>query len=290
MAHRLELSHIRPVKTMAAHELVLEQIRTAILVGRYGPGDKLPRERDLAEMLQVSRTTVREAIAVLTSDGLIQVKRGRSGGLIVRATELDETVIRESLRTNRQKLDEVFEFRKVVEGASARIAAEKRTAADLIRLRSILTTMDEIVGGEVGHGQDIVARFMALDHEFHAQIALASRNPWLADATIAARIEMFRPVGGVFRRLEPSAHTAHHHVLEAIEAQDGAAAERWMTSHIDETWAVIDSWLEGKRRVKVTPPPEGRREDRQEEGRQESGRLSAIASQLGAGRSPRIRR
>ena len=74
---------IEPVQLMLAHELVLEQLRTALALGRFRAGDTLPRERDLAEMLQCLRPPVREALAVLASEGVIEIRRGRGGGLFV---------------------------------------------------------------------------------------------------------------------------------------------------------------------------------------------------------------
>ncbi len=72
-----------PVATVPAYELVLEQLRRSINLGHFGPGDKLPPERDLARQLGVSRTTVREAVRVLEGEALVEVRRGSTGGITV---------------------------------------------------------------------------------------------------------------------------------------------------------------------------------------------------------------
>src|SRR6056297_555626 len=74
-----------PIHHTATYERVVEQIRRVIYLGRYLPGDKLPPERELAQQLGVSRTTVREAIRMLEGENLIRVKRGATGGIIVAA-------------------------------------------------------------------------------------------------------------------------------------------------------------------------------------------------------------
>ena len=72
-----------PIRLSLAHEIVEENIRAAIRLGRFLPGDKLPPERTLAEQLGVSRTVLRQAIKNLEESGYLNVKRGAKGGLIV---------------------------------------------------------------------------------------------------------------------------------------------------------------------------------------------------------------
>ena len=74
---------IESVHAAAAYEVAADNIRRAIALGRFLPGDKLPPERELSEQMQVSRTTIREAVRVLEGEGLITVKRGALGGLVV---------------------------------------------------------------------------------------------------------------------------------------------------------------------------------------------------------------
>ena len=75
---------LEPVAAVPAHELVLAQLRRSIHLGHFGAGDRLPPERELARQLGVSRTTVREAVRVLEGEGLVEIKRGSSGGISVR--------------------------------------------------------------------------------------------------------------------------------------------------------------------------------------------------------------
>src|SRR3954454_18723152 len=82
-AHDLPGAVLRPVRGHHAFESCVEQLATAIRLGVYPRGTMLPAERDLAERLQVSRATLREAMAALRQAGLVQTTRGRAGGTVV---------------------------------------------------------------------------------------------------------------------------------------------------------------------------------------------------------------
>jgi GntR family transcriptional regulator, transcriptional repressor for pyruvate dehydrogenase complex len=224
------------IRTPASYELVVDQIRRAIQIGRFLPGEKLPTERELAGQLGVSRTTVREAMRVLQGEGLIETRRGRAGGAVVIAADGTPAERRQLLRRRLAELENVFDYRLAVEPAAARLAAQRRTKTDLARLRD---AMDELSALAAGAGDDSEisppSRFFATDAGFHHRIALASRNPLLAEAVDDARAAMFLPIGGVFTQLHPSANELHAEILAAIEGQDGEAAERAMAQHIGMT-------------------------------------------------------
>ena len=242
---------IEPVQLVLAHELVLEQIRTALALGRFRAGDTLPRERDLAEMLQVSRPPVREALAVLAAEGVIEIRRGRNGGLFVTGRPADEASKVKLLRENRERLRETFEYRIIVESAAARYAAQRRTRSELTGLRGMVVEMQRLSDLlSERYDAKLLGEFFAVDNDFHLGIAHASRNDWLAKATLAARIEMFRPVGSIFERLEPQANHLHEQIVTAIADKDAESAGRWMAEHIEETRASIESWLQPKARTR----------------------------------------
>lgn len=231
---------LSPVRQVQAHELVVDQIRTAIMLGRFRPGETLPTERQLAEFLQVSRTTVREAVSVLANDGILDVRRGRGGGLFVRAFTADEEAVRQALRAHRDRMTEVFDFRLAVESFAAKYAAERRTKPDLHKLRRLLAVMDEL---QASNDNSLTAQFIQVDTRFHLCIAETARSPWLHRSVTMARVEMFRPVGAIFKRLEPNANDLHEQIVDAIEERDGDKAARFMFEHIDGTRQIVDMWL-----------------------------------------------
>ena len=207
---------------------MLEQVRTALALGRFRPGDTLPSERDLASMLQVSRTVVREAVAVLNAEGVVEVRRGRSGGIFVSDRQIDETTKLRILRESSQRLraDVRVSSRRRIRGGEVRRRTPHRTRAGRAQAlrRGDAAVQRDARGG--AHDTKLMAEFFAVDHEFHLGIARASRNGWLANATLAARVEMFRPVGSIFERLEPEANHLHEQICGAIEA----GTESWPAS------------------------------------------------------------
>lgn len=234
---------LSPVRQVQAHELVVDQIRTAIMLGRFRPGETLPTERQLAEFLQVSRATVREAVSVLASEGILDVRRGRGGGLFVRAFTADEEAVRQALRAHHDRMTEVFDFRVAVESFAAKYAAERRTKADLQELRRLLAVMDELKASMHGDDSSVAAQFIRVDTRFHLRIAETARSPWLYRSVTMARVEMFRPVGAIFKRLEPNANDLHEQIVDAIEERDSDKAARFMFKHIDGTRQIVDMWL-----------------------------------------------
>jgi DNA-binding FadR family transcriptional regulator len=222
------------IRAPASYELVLDQIRRAIQIGRFLAGQKLPSERELADQLGVSRTTVREAMRVLQGEGLIETRRGRSGGAIVIAPETTPAERRRVVRRRLAELENVFDYRLAIEPAAASLAAQRRRKADLaalketvVELRALASTPEE--------GLSPVSRFFATDAEFHDRIARTTRNPLLVQAVSDARAAMFLPVGGVFTALHPNANQGHEEIYAAIEHGDGEGAHLAMTEHVDLT-------------------------------------------------------
>ncbi len=244
MAQTASSYGLEPVRVLATHELVLDQIRTAINLGRFRPGDKLPSERELAAMLRVSRTTVREAVALLESEGIVAVRRGRGGGIVVVDPARSRAELRRLLRSQRDELLDVFDFRVAVESSAARLAAARRTKQDLEAMTRHVQAMAEIIEDRVRvTGPSTVAQFQNIDSQFHLAIARAAGSARLTQAILAARSEMFLPVGAIFPDLDPSSNDMHSAVVDAIAARDGDAAAACITEHIYATRDYIATLL-----------------------------------------------
>jgi GntR family transcriptional regulator, transcriptional repressor for pyruvate dehydrogenase complex len=228
---------IAAIRAPASYELVVEQIRRAIQIGRFLPGEKLPTERELAGQLAVSRTTVREALRVLQGEGLIETRRGRAGGAVVIAAAAGTASERRQIvRRRLAGLENVFDYRLAVEPLAARLAAQRRSKADVARLHETMKTLNALAAGADDHSDvSPPSRFFATDAEFHHRIGLATRNPFLVQAINDARAAMFLPVGGVFAALHPTANEHHEEILSAIEARDADGAQRAMSMHVEKT-------------------------------------------------------
>lgn len=145
------------------------------MTGKLAPGNTLPAERELKEMLQVSRGTLREALRVLEQKGLIEIKLGVGGGAIVKGVGYEQ--VGESLalliRYQKVSLSHLAEFRKTVEGDVAALAAKRAQADDIKRLTDLLDKARDFV--EMGHAY--VPEFIGVDKEIHLAIAEISQNP-----------------------------------------------------------------------------------------------------------------
>ncbi|MET8824293.1 FCD domain-containing protein [Streptomyces sp. NPDC004610] len=235
---------LSPVRQIAAHELVVEQIRRSIEIGQFLPGDRLPPERELAETLDVSRTTVRSAIAVLEREDMISVRRGRGGGFLVLEPTYDLAATRQRLQRDRAAMQAAFEFRVIVESGAARLAAERRLEEDLAPLSQLVDRMRETIEGARQETRSThLHEYNVLDSSFHLGIAQASGSRHLARAVDESRRRMFLPVGAIFGRIDSAGDEAHAEILAAIEAKDSEASARLMTEHISRTRETFEAWL-----------------------------------------------
>ena len=217
------MTEIEAVDLVPAHQVVTERLRHAIHLGTYLPGDKLPPERMLAQQLGVSRMTVREAVRVLRAEGYVSSRRGSAGGITVLDQDENSMRLRQVLLGRMDELDDNFDFRIAVEGAAARLAAQRRTKADLTCLREAYLQL----------GRDVqTARFRAADNVFHLAIADAAKNTLMRQAIENVRAMTWVPLDRVISSVFTSAHEHHAQILEAIESSDPDAAERAVVAHI----------------------------------------------------------
>lgn len=247
-------SAIGSIRSTATYELVVEQLRKAIFLGRFMPGEKLPPERDLAKQLLVSRTTIREAIRVLEGEGLVAVRRGAAGGLVVLDQHrLKKAEIEVYMEAQRALLDSLFEFRIANECAAASLAAMRREPKHLARMRKALVEMDTLCATEESRANTAnIARFFACDSEFHLAIAEASMNHFLLEAVEQSRAAMFLPVGKVFLKLEDRANDHHRGIFQAIESQNCKLASQRMRMHIEATRASLYNMMPKAAKPKKT--------------------------------------
>lgn len=159
--------------TRRAFEDVVEQIREAIVSGRLMPGDRLPPQREMKEMFQVSRATIMEALRVLEKADLITIRPGTTGGTFVSHATTD--TLAESilllLSLEGVSMEELGEFRERVEGGTAYWAAERATEVELEDLRARMERLKSMAS--VGTPW---SDFLAEDFALHHAISEYSRN------------------------------------------------------------------------------------------------------------------
>ncbi|MBZ9772444.1 FadR/GntR family transcriptional regulator [Mesorhizobium sp. CO1-1-8] len=243
---------INSIRASATYDLVVEQLRRAIFLGRFIPGDKLPPERELASQMLVSRTTIREALRVLEGEGLITVKRGAAGGLTVLGQgRLRPAEIEVYLESQHELIDSVFEFRVANECLAASLAATRRTKKHLDRMSKALQIMADLCSTPQTRAvTENIAMFLSRDSEFHLAIAEASSNKFLMAAIEESRAAMFLPIGKVFTRLEDNANDHHEAIYQAIKDRNPELAAQTMRLHIEATRASLHNLLPKSRRTR----------------------------------------
>jgi GntR family transcriptional regulator, transcriptional repressor for pyruvate dehydrogenase complex len=237
--------HLAPIKAIATYELVANQIQRAVHLGLLVPGDRLPAERALAQQLGVARMTVREAIRVLAHEGRITVRRGAHGGMWIRPQDVTKRELVQLAADTDRAIGDVYEFREVVEGASARLAAARAKSKDVQKLRNLSSSMETILAAHLKNPEisSNVPRFLALDSQFHSEIARISGNHFIIEAVERGLAARYAPFGAVLRTLTPRANNGHKELVDAIAAGDGARAEKVMHGHVLAARTSIESRL-----------------------------------------------
>ncbi|MFF5119404.1 FadR family transcriptional regulator [Dactylosporangium aurantiacum] len=232
----------RPVRGGNAFEITVARLAQAIRLGLVPVGERLPPERELAERLQVSRVTLREAIAALREAGFLESRRGRSGGtFVVRSTgdahadaaEQDAAAL---AREMGDTLHDALDFRRVLEpGAAALAATRALSAADRAHLVACLAA---------ARTRDPRTRRVN-DSRLHLAIAAASGSTSVAAsiADVQLRLDRLLAAIPVLRRNLDHSDAQHERVVEAILAGDPVVARTEMEEHCDATAALLRGLL-----------------------------------------------
>ena len=219
---------LQTVLPLRLYRQIAAQIETLIDSGEFPPGSRLPAERELAALLGVSRTSVREAIISLEIAGLVEVRVGT--GIFVSAKHGPARVRRGSDEADAGPGPfELLAARKLVEGEIAALAARKATAADVAALGECVARME----GQLG---DFAAR-EAADRDFHVGLAKATGNGSLelvVDTLWNQRAEMWRRTQQHFHTRKLAERTLRDHaaILEAVARHDPEGARVAMHRHL----------------------------------------------------------
>jgi len=218
------------VRRQKLSEEVRRQLLDLINSGSVGPGEPLPSERELMERLRVGRPAIREAMQSLETIGLIEIRHGERARVVEpsvgRMVDQVSETMKHLLAHSPASLENLKEARATFEREMARIAARRRSVADLERLREIIEEQSLAFADP--------ARFRALDGRFHREIAALSGNPiftalidavfrWLSDF----HVDLVSVPG-----LEQLTLTEHREILEALNRGDAEAASAAMADHL----------------------------------------------------------
>jgi len=226
----LFMNSFRSVKSRKISEQIVQQIKGAILRGAMKPGDRLPPERELVERFRASRISVREALKNLETSGLLRIKPG--SGVFV--AEVDSKLLSESLssilRIRKTSINELTEARVILEPSIARLAAERITAGELLKLEKNIEETLKIVRSNSPAPEKNIEFHSLIAEATHNQIIILTMNP-----VFDVLKEMNKEVKSALPRgVEISRQSAIYHkkILKALREKDSQKVYELMLKHI----------------------------------------------------------
>ena len=219
---------------MAVTDEAIEKIKAMIVAGELRPGDRLPREADLAERLGLSRNSLREAVKALSLIRVLDVRQGDGTYVTSLAPQLLLDALNFIVDFHRDDtVLEFFEVRRILEPSATALAAQRMSADDIDALRKVLASLRE---------DATIDELVANDLEFHHRIAAGSGNTLLCSLidslsgpTTRARIWRGLTQDGAVEKTREQ----HVAILEAIATRQADLARSWATVHV----AGVEDWL-----------------------------------------------
>jgi GntR family transcriptional regulator, galactonate operon transcriptional repressor len=232
---RRQVTGFTPAETDPLPIGIVRQVVRGLARGQFRPGERLPREDELALSFRVSRTVVREAMRVLAARGLVEVRQG-SGTRITSYEQwhlLDPMLLFELMQSGRNAdlVLELTELRRIFEGEAAALAAARRSEADITHLAELCSAMTPALND--------AEQFTALDVAFHDSVLAAAHNRLLREALrpltavlYSARLLTNRHYIAAHREGAGASLAGHRRIHQRIALRQPDAARRAMIAHV----------------------------------------------------------
>ncbi len=227
-----------PVRAATTFEETVERLGTAIRIGLLVPGSKLPPERDLAEQLSISRSTLRAALTTLVQSGHLTARRGRGGGTFVSdEPPLDKRGA--DVEPLSDKAWEVLDVRVAVEAGAVILACERARKEDIERLGALVDRMA---------GADDFEIYRRADMQFHIGVAEAARSPRLVTAMTEVQGQMSALIARIAHpeQVLTRSNEQHRRLVGLLGDGKAARAVKLMREHIEGTEHILAGLLPGR--------------------------------------------
>jgi GntR family transcriptional regulator, transcriptional repressor for pyruvate dehydrogenase complex len=225
----------KPVQPPTTFEETVERLGTAIRLGILPPGTRLPSERDLADELRISRSTLRQALTTLVQSGHLVSLRGRAGGTFVAdRPPLGQDARGEPLGGQARA---VLDYRVAVETGATVLAAERSTEDDLDRLTGLTQAMDRAKGP--------FEEYRRADVAFHIGVAEASHSARLVTAMTEVQGQMSDLIARIAHPdvVLTSSNAQHKRLIGLLRRRDTGRAVRLMREHVEGTEHILAGLL-----------------------------------------------
>lgn len=221
-----ESSIYQTITNERLYEAVVNQIESLIISRQLSPGDAIPSERRLAELLGVSRSVVREAMRILERAGLIAIKPGRGAFVQDPSSQSISRPLSFLIRMRAGTIENCLEFRRHLEPEIAYLAAERRSEEDLRDMEFFLQEMER--------DKEIPERFIEHDQAFHSALAESTGNPvflLVLDSTIDLLHEMRQKTMHISKPFKRD-RQEHTEIFERVRNRDADGARAAMIAHL----------------------------------------------------------
>ncbi|NKC68238.1 FadR/GntR family transcriptional regulator [Vagococcus fluvialis] len=222
--------------TISLAEQVAIELEKLIQKNEFKKGDKLPNEFELAEILNVGRGTIREAIKILSSKNVVEIKRGKGTFVVEQTGILKDPLGLRFLQTDKLKLaHDLLEVRMMIEPEIAALAAVNGSSEDIIRLKEVESKIEKQIKNNESHEEN--------DRTFHSIIASMSNN-----IVVPNLIPIIHTAVSIFIEVtENSLHqetiNTHREIINALENKNSTDAKKWMIKHLEYNKIILDNLL-----------------------------------------------
>lgn len=228
---------IEPIAREGASERLVHRLLGMVKAGNLKPGDRLPGERELAELFDVSRPTIREAVKALIVLGVLKSKHG--GGIFVTPLQAEDLLgpVAFFLSLHNVEIERLYEARALIEGEIAALAASRATEVETAQLTELIRRQEEVVADPVAYRE--------VDTSFHRLLAELSGNEFLARAAESMNVLglEFRKIASETAEVISGSVRDHKRIVEALRKRDGEGARAAMRDHMHHVLRTT-SWPE----------------------------------------------
>jgi GntR family transcriptional repressor for pyruvate dehydrogenase complex len=249
---------LRPPRKVTIVESIVDQMVQQIHQGTLKPGDRLPSERQLIDMLGVSRSSVREALQGLMVMGLVESHPGQGSFVTSRRAMPNANSLHLSDELQREMRLQFIDARRTIECPIVRLAAERAQTEELARLRA---DFEAYKRDPFGHASS--SRFSSPHYAMHVHLAEMSGNPFFVSVVeqllhavpqaLHAREELSLDDSSIQRMITDEV-AMHEAIVRAVESHDGEAAYRAMDYHLDyERRLVLEMFAHDAEQVEAAP-------------------------------------
>jgi len=219
---------VKPIKKINVAEQAINKIYELVKEKNLKEGDKLPPERELVKILEISRSSLREAIRALEMIGVINVTQGR--GMVIESSKISNSIIKPlafSIILNKNTFLELFEARKLIEVECAGLAAERVTTPELKKVKEIYNQL-------IKH-QHNREKSIKYEIKLHEEITEIAKNNILGDilSSIKKLLRESRDTTVPSQGVTLKTINFHEKLIQVFEAKDASKARKLMFEHLD---------------------------------------------------------